>query len=151
MAAGLTIREEDLENVRRALNGDSGLSEDDFTERIMIDVALPFSYATREFVREMEVLEPFASGNARPMFAQKNVRVLGARALGRLHNVVKLKLQDEAGTIADAVMFTDADAWMDEMRGVQMMDVLYYPQINEYNEEVSVQLVVKDVRRSRSE
>jgi single-stranded-DNA-specific exonuclease len=151
MAAGLTIREEDLENVRRALNGDSGLSEDDFTEKIMIDVALPFSYATQEFVREMEILEPFAGGNARPVFAQKNVRILGARVLGRLHNVVKLKLRDEAGTIADAVMFTDADAWMDEMRGVQMMDVLYYPQINEYNGEVSVQLVVKDVRRSRSE
>ena len=149
MAAGLTIRQEDLEPLRIALNSDSELEEKDFTEKIMIDVALPFAYATEDFIRELELLEPCAQGNPRPVFAQKNVRMLTARVQGRLHNVVKLRLQDEAGTAADAIIFTDGDAWMDEMRDVRLLDVLYYPQINEYNGAVSVQLVVKDVKQSR--
>ncbi len=151
MAAGLTIRQDDLDTLRDALNQDAGLTEDDFIERIMIDVALPFSYATQSFIKEMKILEPFANGNQSPLFAQKDVKLLSARVAGRLHNVVRMRLQDSAGTIADAIMYTDADAWMEQMRGARLLDVLYYPRINEYNGAVSAQLVVKDARRSRAD
>ncbi len=150
MAAGLTIKEENLEPLRQALNEDSGLKGEDFTERIMIDVALPFAYATQSLVKELELLEPFANGNPRPVFAQKNTQLLSAKVLGKLHNVVKLRLCDESGTAADAVIFTDGDAWMEQMRGAKLLDVLYYPQINEYNGTVSVQMIVKDAKRSKA-
>ena len=151
MAAGLTIREDDLDALRDALNRDAGLEADDFIERIMIDVELPFSYATMAFVHELELLEPCANGNESPMFAQRDVELLSARVMGRLHNAVRMRLRDSAGTVANAIMYTDADAWMEQMRGAKLLDVLYYPQINEYNGTVSVQLVVKDARRSRAD
>ena len=77
MAAGLSIKREDLDNFREQLNADSGLSEQDMIPKLMIDVPMPLSYATLKLAEQLESLEPFGKGNEDPLFAEKNLEILG--------------------------------------------------------------------------
>ena len=148
MAAGMTIRREDLEPLRARLNEASGLTDSDFVEKIWIDVALPFRYADLGLAEELSRLEPFGQGNERPLFAQKNVQIRGIRVMGRLHNVVRLELKGEDGVPAVGILFTDGDAWVREYGSVKAMDLLYCPQVNEYQGRRSVQMMVRGCKPS---
>ena len=143
MAAGLTLPESELGRFREELNRNAVLSDEQLTETQWIDIALPFAYANEELVTELSRMEPFGQGNARPCFGQKNVGIRAARVLGKNRNVVKLSLQDEAGTVREALAFTDGDAFLAEMEGSRSIAVLYYPEINEYMGRRNLQLVLK--------
>lgn len=143
MAAGLTLPETELTSFREELNRNAVLSDEQLTETQWIDIALPFAYANEELVTELSRMEPFGQGNARPCFGQKNVEIRAARVLGKNRNVVKLSLRDEAGTVREALAFTDGDAFLAEMEGSHSIAVLYYPEINEYMGRRNLQLVLK--------
>ena len=143
MAAGLTLPESALQRFREELNRNAVLSDEQLTETQWIDIALPFAYANEELVTELSRMEPFGQGNARPCFGQKNVEIRAARVLGKNRNVVKLSLRDEAGTVREALAFTDGDAFLAEMEGSRSIAVLYYPEINEYMGRRNLQLVLK--------
>ena len=143
MAAGLTLPETELTSFREELNRNAVLSDEQLTETQWIDIALPFAYANEGLVTELSRMEPFGQGNARPCFGQKNVGIRAARVLGKNRNVVKLSLQDEAGTVREALAFTDGDAFLAEMEGSRSIAVLYYPEINEYMGRRNLQLVLK--------
>lgn len=57
---------------------------------------------------------------------------------------MKLSLMNERGFSMDGVVFTEGDLFMEEMGNSQSWDIIYYPTINEYNGNRSLQLVVKD-------
>ena len=59
MAAGFSLREEDVDEFRRRLNENARerLTEEDFIPRVWIDVAMPFEYISESFVKELELLE----------------------------------------------------------------------------------------------
>ena len=143
MAAGLTLPESELGRFREELNRNAVLNDEQLTETQWIDIALPFAYANEELVTELSRMEPFGQGNARPCFGQKNVEIRAARVLGKNRNVVKLSLRDEAGTVREALAFTDGDAFLSEMEGSRSIAVLYYPEINEYMGRRNLQLVLK--------
>ncbi len=148
MAAGLSLAEEQVEELRRRLNENAQdkLTEKDFIPRIWIDVALPFAYVTEAMIRELELLEPFGQGNEKPQFAQRAVTVRSARVMGRSRNAVRLSLVSEQGDTIDGVIFTEGDAFLAEMGNRRCMDIIYYPTINEYNGTRSLQIVVKEWR-----
>ena len=91
LAAGVSMPEENVDTFRRYLNEHCGLSEEDFVETIHIDVPMPMSYVTTDFVRQLSVLEPFGNGNPKPVFAQKRVRILRGSILGKNRNVGKFR------------------------------------------------------------
>ena len=146
MAAGFSLEEANIEEFRRRLNENAKerLTEDDFIPRVWIDVPMPFEYITESLIRELELLEPFGQGNEKPQFALKSLKIRSARVFGRNRNVVKLSLMNERGFSMDGVVFTEGDLFMEEMGNSQSMDIIYYPTINEYNGNRSLQLVVKD-------
>ena len=143
MAAGLTLPESALGRFREELNRNAVLNDEQLTETQWIDIALPFAYANEELITELSRMEPFGQSNARPCFGQKNVEIRAARVLGKNRNVVKLSLRDEAGTVREALAFTDGDAFLAEMEGSCSIAVLYYPEINEYMGRRNLQLVLK--------
>ncbi len=145
MAAGLSLAsEDDVERMRRQLNERARLTEEDLIPKIWIDVPMPMDYVTEEFIRELELLEPYGNGNEKPQFAQKGLRVRGARVLGKNRNAVRLSLVTPEGTPAEAMVFTDGDAFMDGLRGHVLLDAVYYPTINEYNGTRTIRFVIKE-------
>ena len=143
MAAGFSLKEENVGEFRRRLNEQSTLTREDFIPKIWIDVAMPLEYRSEALVNERTSLEPFGPGTEQPQFAQKNLRIRSLRALGRNNNAVRMTVVTEQGRPMEAMVFTEADKFVEEAKNSRSMDVIYYPDINEYNGNRTLQIVVR--------
>ena len=144
MAAGLSMEEKNVELFRRRLNDNCTLTEQDLIPKIMIDVPMPISYLSKKLTEQLKVLEPFGKGNSKPLFAQKNLRAVGIRVLGRNRNVAKMLLIDENGIKMDAVYFGEAQEFMDFVQAHDTISVTYYPEINVFQGRENLQVVIKN-------
>ena len=160
MAAGLSIKEELVDVFREKINEFCSLTEEDFIPKIKIDIAMPAGYADTNLIREFELLEPFGKGNQKPQFADKNLSVARAAVVGRNQNVLKLTLLTEHGERVSAVYFGDVEGFKTyyaDKFGIEEVEkafhgknnkirlqVVYYPEINEYNGMENVQVVIRN-------
>ena len=115
MAAGLSLPKENVEKFRTFLNEHTTLTEEDFIPKITIDVPMPIGYVTEHLIEELSVLEPFGKGNTKPVFAARDVTLLGARILGKNRNVLKLQVQDVNGCRIEAMLFHHADDFLGKL------------------------------------
>ena len=162
MAAGLSMPEENLEQFRKEINEKSGITPEDLNEKIAIDMQLPFECVNEKFIGELAVLVPFGKGNARPVFAERQVQVESARILGKNKNVLKLQVKDLHGTRMDAMYFGDVNTFVEYVRekfgdiacecllrghghGI-VMAFTYYPDINEYQGVRTPQIVIQNYK-----
>lgn len=158
MAAGMTLRENDLPELERRLNENSSLTAEDFCPVVHIDAAMPIGYVTEHLVRELSELEPFGVGNPKPVFAEQHFRILAGYRLGREKNVLKLRVKNEQGNICEAMLFHGADdfdcfvvqEWGEaELRRMyegreNRLDIAftYYPSVNEYQGMRKIQIQI---------
>lgn len=162
MAAGLSLKEENLAEFAKRINDLCTLNEEDFYPVVSIDVAMPLSYITEPLIEQLDLLEPFGKGNKKPVFAARNVEILGARVVGKNANVLKLVLLTEEKKTIDGVYFGDTEEFFSyiaekygetvcrELRagnksGVKLT-IVYYPNINEYNGTKKIQVVIQKYR-----
>ena len=146
MAAGLSLEEKDIDEFRRRLNADAELTEEDFVPKIWIDVPMPFEYVNEKIVQELKDLEPFGQGNEKPLFAQKSLVIRNVRVFGKNRNVVKMNLVTETGQPVDGLLFADGDRFLEEQAGRNMIDMIYYPDVNEYNGTRTLQAVIRNYK-----
>lgn len=146
MAAGFSLREEDVDGFRRRLNEQAQLQPEDFASKVWIDVAMPLEYISEKLVAELKVLEPFGQGNEKPQFAQKNLNIRSVRVLGKNRNAVKMALVTEQGLTMDGMLFTEGDRFMEELGEKRTIDVVYYPDVNEYNGNRTLQIVIREYK-----
>lgn len=144
MAAGLSIEEENVEAFRRTLNDNCTLTEEDMIPKVVIDVPMPISYISENLVAQLSILEPFGKGNTKPLFAQKNLRVLKVGIYGKTQNTVKLQLMDPSGAVMDGLYWGEAKEFADFARSHETISVTYYPRINSYMGRESLQIVVQN-------
>lgn len=142
MAAGLSLEEENVRRFRDTINALCDLTEQDMQMKVSIDMQLPFSYITEELVEELELLEPFGKGNQKPLFAEKNLRVLSPRIIGKNRNVLKCCLEDVNGNQMEGVYFGDVDSCLRAMETKPVMSFTYYPSVNEYMGRRSLQVTI---------
>lgn len=146
MAAGLSLERENVEPFRNRLNELAKLGEDDFVRKIWIDVPMPLDYIDEPLIEELDLLEPFGQGNEKPLFAQKGLSIRSVRVLGKNRNVVKFSLASGQGMPMDALLFTNGDSFLEELLDSRKLDVIYYPTVNEYNGNKSLQIVIKNYK-----
>lgn len=89
LAGGLSLPKENLQDFKRAVNENAMLTEEDFVPTVHIDVPMPMSYASLEFAKQLQLLEPFGVGNPKPLFAQKDVTFIGAKRIGEKGNFAR--------------------------------------------------------------
>lgn len=159
MAAGLSMAEEDVDAFRREINGLCTLTEDQMQEKVHIDVPMPVSYVSFSLVEELELLEPFGTGNAKPVFAQKDLLFLSARVLGKNGNAVRFTVMDDQDKRWEMMYFGSRDAFdscVEGKYGKALLDRLYegkgsgirlnavyYPGINTYQGNTKLQLILQ--------
>lgn len=146
MAAGLSLKKENVDEFRRRLNENAKLGEEDFIKKIWIDVPMPLEYINEPLIEELDLLEPFGQGNEKPLFAQKGLSIRSVRVMGKNRNVVKFSLASEKGMPMDGLLFADGDSFLHELSGSRKIDVIYYPAVNEYNGNKSLQIVIKNYK-----
>ena len=142
LAAGLSLEEKNLQELRRRLNADCHLTEEDFVHKILIDVPMPLSYVNMQFVESLSLLEPFGNGNKKPVFACKDVPISHVQLRGKNKNVAGFLLTDETGRKLSGIYFGEAERFYEEMQGRQSLHIVYYPDINEFRGNRSLQIVV---------
>ena len=151
MAAGLTVKRERFDEFREQIVSDCTLTDDELTEKIYIDAAMPFSYVTKDLIEGIGRLEPFGIGNSKPVFAQKDVVIKSMRILGKNKDTCKIKGGVENKEY-ELILFKGAAAFLEKIEEKYgkdpdvpvKMDVLYYPDINTYNGLSSIQFVIQD-------
>lgn len=162
LAAGLSLPKENVGKFREMLNKKCTLTEEEMKEKVTIDMEMPFGCVTEGLVKELELLEPFGKGNTKPVFAARDVTLLGARILGKNRNVLKLQAQDVNGCRIEAMLFHHADDFLGKLeeqygkteveallkgRGRQIrISMTYYPDMNEYMGKKTPQIVVTHYR-----
>ncbi len=162
MAAGLSLQEDKVDELRIALNNKCELTDEDLTRKIMIDSSLPLEYLNLHLIEELNVLEPFGKGNSKPVFGVRDAKITKAMLLGKDKNVLKLKLLTNNDITIDAMIFNDLENFESkiiEKYGNEGLDNLYnksnnnipmdftfYPSINEWNGNKSIQIVVNGIR-----
>lgn len=146
MAAGLSIPKENVEEFRKRLNEDAQLTKEDFVRKVWIDVPMPLEYISEHFIEELDLLEPYGQGNEKPLFAQKGLFIRSVRVLGKNRNAVKLSLAADKGMPMDGMLFTDGDSFLEELGGNRRLDVVYYPAVNEYNGNRTLQIVIRNYK-----
>lgn len=162
LAAGLSLPKENVGKFREMLNKNCTLTEEEMKEKVTIDMEMPFGCVTEGLVKELELLEPFGKGNTKPVFAARDVTLLGARILGKNRNVLKLQVQNVNGCRIEAMLFHHADDFLGKLeeqygkteleallkgRGRQIrISMTYYPDINEYMGKKTPQIVVTHYR-----
>lgn len=160
MAAGLSLPEANVEIFREKINACCGLTEEDFIPKIKIDIPMPVDYPDIPLVNELLLLEPFGKANVKPQFADKNLGIDRAVVVGKNQNVLKLTLKTERGKSISAVYFGDVEefreyygrkygenevqqAFLGRTNAIRM-SVIYYPEVNRYQGNESIQIVIKN-------
>ena len=163
MAAGLSVKEENIYLLRKALNSKCTLSDEDIIPVIKIDSPLEIKYLDESLVEEIESLRPFGKGNGSPLFAVKNIKVSRVFFIGKEKNFMKFRFVIPGtfgyveGLNFDKYedfknMFTDKYGEEKFLKLVDSgyadfnMDIIYYPTINEFNGKRNIQLNVKNFR-----
>lgn len=163
LAAGLSLKQEHVEELRAQLNRRCTLTEEELTERLWIDIALPISCITPEWIAELDMLEPFGKGNEKPVFADRNIRIVRGYLLGKEKNVLKLLVESADGCRMDALLFHETDAFLallekryghealaklfsgyEPPHNPTCMSIVYYPSVNDYRGMRTVQIVIED-------
>lgn len=160
MAAGLSLEKQKLDEFRRRINENCVLTQEDLCEKIMIDVPMPIHYITEGLIEELHLLEPYGKGNAKPLFAEKDLRLQKAMVLGKNRNVLKFLVYNQTGTAMEAMYFGDIARLQgylaDKYGSVQVerlfqgrenhitLSVTYYPEINEFRDRRTKQIVIQN-------
>ena len=147
MAAGLSLDKENVEKFKRRLNDQCTLSEEELTEKVVIDMELPFAAITEHFIEELEYMEPFGKGNTKPVFAARGVAMQHVKIIGKNKNVAKATAIDAAGNRMEAICFHDAQEFAKQCeRNNGKMSITFYPGINEFRGERQIQIVITHYR-----
>ncbi len=146
MAAGLSLKEENVPRLRQRLNDNCTLSEQDLAPKVSIDVAVPLSYLSRSLTEELDLLEPYGKGNPRPLFAQKNVRILRLKVVGKTHNAVQVTLESPDGDKREGIYFGDGEQFAKRAAASDRMDIVYYPRIHSFRGKETLRIMITNYR-----
>ena len=161
MACGLSIEKNKLDEFRTKINKNSKLTEEDFIKKILIDSSFYIDKIDFDLIEEIGNLRPFGKDNPRPILGDKDVEIIFAKMIGKNQNVLKMKLLKNNKAI-DAILFTNAIEKYNYLLGKfgenvlrelenniscnADIDILYYPEINDFNNVKNIQLNLIDLR-----
>lgn len=162
MAAGLSIDVKNIGKLRNALNSNTSLTFDDLIPKIYIDMELPIEYINYKLIDEINSLEPFGKGNTKPLFGGKKLKIVRGYLLGENKNVIKLNLLSPKGHKIDGLIFNETEKFIESLidkygkeqlenmyKGIEndvLVDILYYPNVNEYQGNMSLQVIINNYR-----
>lgn len=145
LAAGLSFTGEKtpFEIVKKALNETvrEYTSTKELKPFIKIDLMVEPKDVTVELVEEISQLEPFGASNPSPIFAMNNLKVTQKRLMGSDNSHLRLNVASNADEFT-AIWWKRGDVGLSSGDN---LDIAFHPQINEFNGNISVQLIIDDV------
>jgi single-stranded-DNA-specific exonuclease len=147
MAAGITIETGKIEQFTADFQAYAreNLDDDDVADKLRIDAVAPLGQFRKETVAQLQMLAPFGQGNPRPIFATKGVRLASVpRKVGSAGDHLQLAITDGTGSIrCIGFRFGKLEK---KLLDHEFFNVAYAPQINTYNNNSDVELVITDIQ-----
>lgn len=164
MAAGFSLLEENLDELRRRLSENCILTDDELCETVRLDMALPFERVSKKLIEEFDLLEPYGQGNKKPIFGEKNLTVLSYKEIGKERKFFKLDLRTESGNKFSATCFDSPETFREFLldkydeslvneilsgvpTGIKII-VTYVPEINEFNGRTYINYIIKGYKHA---
>ncbi len=164
MAAGLSLKEENVDIFRKRINDICSLTEEDIVPKIVIDAKMPFEDISLRLAENINSLQPFGKGNSKPIFAEKRIKLKKGDILGKNKNVLKLIVESIDNTRMEAVIFNDIEKFenliteeygkeeLDKVysgsRNKVALDIVFNVDINEYMDRKNIQLQIISFRKA---
>lgn len=162
MAAGMSLTQENIWKLREQLNKNCTLTDDDILPHVEIDLNLPFYYISEDFVNGLSLLEPFGKANSKPNFVEKHVKIKSMQRIGKEKDTLKFLFYSSDGIFFPALLFHGAEQFISDVvlscgtkEEHEMsvnnfnhieLDIIFYPQINIFNNNKSLQLIISHYR-----
>ena len=162
MAAGLSLKEENVDLLRESLNENAKLTDQMLRRKVTIDVELPIGYVNYKLIDELKMLEPFGKGNPKPLFAERDLKIKSAFIIGESSSGIRFRMENRYKKEMDAIYFGDVEKFFnyiadeygqDEADKIRMgrgsdisLTITYYPKINEYKGYKNIQLMIENYR-----
>ena len=169
MATGLTIKRQNVAELRRRLNANCQLSVEDMLPITYIDMAylVERALAGMSFAQLIADMAPFGHGNQAPLFGDRDLEVRRIQLLGDEKNIIRFYFADrfrqglstaisfrKKAEFEQMVLEQGGEAmWQRLLRGLPVnlsVDIVYSIEINEFHNTKSVQLQIKDLRLHQS-
>ncbi len=149
-AAGLTLATEQIEKFRQAFDAyvASTLTESDYCPSVNIEFELAPREIDVSLIEEIARLEPYGMGNPRPLFGSRGVRGANARSVGREKQHLAFDLESPERTIT--VLYWNKSSYMN-IANAEELDIVYFPQINEWQGKKSVEFMLQEMDPASSE
>jgi single-stranded-DNA-specific exonuclease len=148
-AAGLRLKAQDLDAFEERINAfiKETLTDEQLVPMLKIDASVKLRDVTNGLVKEIEALEPYGYGNPEPVLGAKAIQLCRARTVGNGH--LKVLLKDQ-GLVIDAIGF-DMGQTLDDLVEGGLYDVVFTPQINEWEGMRAIQLKLHGIRPAKTE
>lgn len=146
-AAGLKIKEKNIKGFHRDINNYSKnkLTKQDLIPHLNIDAKLNFDQINFNLIEEVHQLFPYGMGNPRPTFSTNNLKLMDEpRILKEKH--LKLYVKDNTAEDIEAIGFGMGSFKKDVIKNNGNISIAYFPEINEWNGDVSIRLGLKDIK-----
>lgn len=156
MAAGFSLGAQNLEELRKKLNQNCNLREEDFVEKIVFDREVPLGQVDGGLVRELELLQPIGEKNTGALFAKREIELCSVRVFGKENQIGRFQVKDQGRkfTMVDfdielhikqtvCARYSEM-AWQELVEGNgsgYVVDVLYVPEINERYGDIQFRVV----------
>ena len=145
LAAGLSFSEDkaSFEEVKKALNDtvQEYVKAQDLKPTLYVDLELTPSDVDFDLVEQISKLEPFGASNPSPIFVLNNLKIKQKRQMGTDNAHLRLVLETQ-GREFTAVWWQNGNA---NLNCGDIIDIAFHPQINEFNGNISIQLIIDDV------
>jgi len=137
-AAGLSIREEDVEKFREMFDKALENSEEQYEKKLKVDCSIELDSLTDSLISEFELLQPFGIGNPEPALLSRTVEVVSQRIFKDKHLGFKVK---KGTKLFDAIWFNMKEPFTLPDK----VDMVFTPEFNKWNGKKEIRLRVKDV------
>jgi len=145
----LSLKEENIEEFTERFEqyvSENILKEQTYPQ-IDIDAVLEFKDITPKFFRVLKQFAPFGPGNMKPIFASKKVFDYGtSRLVGKDQEHLKLELVDSSSeNVMNGIAFRMHE-YNDHLKALNPLDICYTLEENSFNNNVTIQLMIKDIK-----
>lgn len=158
LAAGLSLPKERIDEFRKALNENTTLTKEDFVETVRFDMILPPEYVNVNLAKELSCLEPFGTGNSKPLMALGDITIISGTYLGKTKQFGKYKFSYNQ-KLYEMVYFGDVKSFEEYVRSVYgddeadnlhsgvrvniKLSIIYEIGLNEYMGTERAQIIMK--------
>ncbi|KQC11238.1 MAG: hypothetical protein APR62_01740 [Smithella sp. SDB] len=141
-AAGFSIKEENIEKfsclLEEIISGSVQLPE--LLSQTIIDAECKFTDINLNLMNQIDMLAPFGSNNPEPVFYARNIKVSAPIIVGNNH----LKMWLNCNGVSCGSIWFYMGEHISAVNGANI-DVVFTPQINDWNGSSDIQLKIKDV------